>query len=608
MEYDVFWDKVAKETLHWMQPWTHVRLGDFNTEKIQWFVGGKLNVSVNCLDRHLAEKAKQIAIFWEGDDPSESVQLTFKELHQQVCQMANVLKKLGLKKGDVVGICMPMIPESLVAMLAATRIGAVHMVVFAGFSAQSLRERLIDSKAKLVITADGYQRGGKAISLKAKVDEALVDLGLKTLVIQVSKEPIAWNKQCDFWWHELQGEASLVCEPELMDAEDPLFILYTSGSTGKPKGLVHTTGGYLVQVAYSFQKVFACKKEDVFWCTADIGWITGHSYLVYGPLSQGISTLIFAGIPTYPTAARFWEVIDKYKVQVFYTAPTAIRSLRQAGDKWLETSSRQSLRLLGSVGEPINPEVWRWYYEVVGQSRCPIVDTWWQTETGAIMISPQSPFSRQQKPGAASTPLPGIDPVLLDDKEKELKGASEGLLAIQKPWPALARTILHDHKRYLKTYFHNGYYLTGDGASRDKEGDYWIKGRIDDVVNVSGHRLGIAEIESALVAHKAVAEAAVVSVLDEIKGEAIYAFVTLKQGEKADQILEKALIEQVKKAIGSIAKPDTIRFVDDLPKTRSGKIMRRILRKIARKSVQNLEELGDISTLANPKAVEVLMG
>lgn len=601
-----FWTDVAGQTVDWMQPWNTTLTGNFNEGNITWFKGGLLNASVNCLDRHLPHKGNQLAIIWEGDSETEQRKLTFAELHQEVCQMANVLKQLGVRKGDVVGIYLPMIPEAAIAMLASARIGAVHTVVFAGFSAQSLKQRLEASDCHYLITANAYMRGGKKINLKAQADEGCTGLTIKKLVVQHQQDPVAFNEQQDYWWHELKKEVAKECTPEPMDAEDPLFILYTSGSTGKPKGVVHTTGGYLVQAAYTHQLIFNCSREEVYWCTADVGWITGHSYVVYGPLCNGITTLMYLGIPTWPDAARNWQIVDRYQVAVFYTAPTAIRSLMRAGDQWLDSSSRASLRLLGSVGEPINPEVWNWYQQQVGQGRCPIVDTWWQTETGTIMLSPRADDATS-KPGAACQPIPGVVAVLLDEHKKEITGVGEGNLAIKYPWPSIARTIAGDHERYRSTYFSKGYYISGDGAKRDAEGDYWITGRIDDVLNVSGHRLGTAEIESALVSHAQVAEAAVVGIPHELKGQGIYAFVTLKQGIRADDHLKEELINQVKKEISSIAKPDVIRFANDLPKTRSGKIMRRILRKIAASEIERIEELGDLSTLANPHVVEELL-
>lgn len=598
-----FWAEIAAQTVDWMKPWDTSLTGGFVAGHVEWFKGGLLNVSANCLDKHLPHKANHPAIIWEGDNETEQRTLSFNELHAEVCRMSNVLKALQVSKGDVVGIYLPMIPEAAIAMLACARIGAIHTVVFAGFSPQALRQRLEASNCKCLITADTYQRGGKQTHLKKQADEACVGLDITTLLIDNEQTP---SRNNGHRWHALKQTVAATCDPEPMDAEDPFFILYTSGSTGKPKGVVHTTGGYLVQVAYTHQLLFNCRAEDVFWCTADVGWITGHSYVVYGPLCNGITTLMHQGVPTWPDAARNWRIVDKHQVSVFYTAPTAIRALMRAGDEWLASSSRQSLRLLGSVGEPINPEAWQWYYQQVGQSRCPVIDTWWQTETGAIMLSPRAD-DQIAKPGAACQPIPGIVPVLLNDKGEEIAHAGDGFLAIKYPWPAMARTIAGDHQRYRDTYFADGYYITGDGAQRDDEGDFWITGRVDDVLNVSGHRLGTAEIESALVAHLHVAEAAVVGIPHDIKGQGIHAYVILKQGVQTNDALLLALIEQVKNTIGAIAKPDVLQCVNDLPKTRSGKIMRRILRKIASKEVTNLQELGDLSTLANPQSVEELL-
>ena len=600
-----FWQQVAQETVEWIRPWDNVLSGNLHDGAVRWFSGAQLNVSVNCIDRHLPHKAQHPAIIWQGDEEQQSRILSFAQLHEEVCRMANALKKLGVHKGDVVAIYLPMIPEAAIAMLACARIGAIHTVVFAGFSAHSLRQRLIAADCRCLITSHSFQRGGKTIAAKAAIAEAKHGLNLSTILIpqHASASILGTNEYC---WHELRQTVSNQCLPETMAAEDPLFILYTSGSTGQPKGLVHTTGGYLVQTTYTHQLIFACQGHEVFWCTADIGWITGHSYVVYGSLSNGITSLMYEGIPTWPEPDRNWRIIDKYQVNVFYTAPTAIRSLMNAGDQWLDSSQRNSLRLLGSVGEPINPEAWQWYFQKVGKKRCAIVDTWWQTETGAIMLSPRA-TDQSFKPGAARQPIPGIVPVLLDRQGQELSGATEGLLAIKYPWPSMARTIAGDHALYCTTYLANGYYLTGDGARRDEEDDYWITGRIDDVINVSGHRLGTAEIESALIIHPAVAEAAVVGIPHDIKGQGIYAYVVLKHHIKADSVLAEDLITTVKTEIGAIAKPDVIRFVADLPKTRSGKIMRRILRKIAGKEVNKIDELGDLSTLANPHIVESLL-
>lgn len=601
-----FWDETAKRVVQWDKPWHTLLSGGFEQGDVQWFLGGKLNVSSNCLDRHLPHHHHKTAIIYEGDEPSQTAHITFGALHQDVCRMANVLKSLNITKGSRVGIYLPMIPEAAIAMLACARIGAVHTVVFAGFSPQSLKMRLEAAECSLLITANAYQRGGKSFALKAQADEATLSLALKTLVIAHTDAPCPFDPARDVWWHEAREHVSADCEAQPMDAEDPLFILYTSGSTGKPKGLVHTTGGYLVQAAFSHDHLFQCQQDDVFWCTADIGWITGHTYVIYGALCNGVTTLMFSGVPNWPTPARCFEIIDAHHVSVFYTAPTAIRALKRAGDQWLDSSHRDSLRLLGSVGEPINPEVWEWYKKAVGKNRCPIIDTWWQTETGAAMLAPPS-ITHREKPGAACQPLPGIYPVLLDEQFNEVEGEGSGALAIRHPWPAIARTVLGSHARYKASYFKNGYYLTGDGSHRDKEGDYWITGRLDDVLNVSGHRIGSAEIENVVVQHPKVAEAAAIGLPHDIKGEAIALFVSLKPGQTLDDTLVTALQALIVKSIGKIAKPDTIQAVSDLPKTRSGKIMRRILRKIASHEAQTIEELGDLSTLANPEIVEKLL-
>ncbi len=596
-----FWSEIATQYIDWIQPWNSICSGEFENGDVAWFRGGLLNVSVNCLDRHLPYKAQQPAIIWEGDEDNDQITLNFAQLHAEVCRMSNAFKQLGVKKGDVVGIYLPMIPEAAIAMLACARIGAVHTVVFAGFSSQSLKNRLVDSQCTFLVTANAYTRGGTLFLLKEQADSACIDLPIQCLIIKSHSVAVAFDKKKDHWWHEIRSSCSPQCDPEPMEAEDPLFILYTSGSTGQPKGLVHTTGGYLVQVAYTHQLVFGCNETDVFWCTADVGWITGHSYLVYGPLCNGITTLMYSGIPTWPNAGRYWQIIDRHRVTVLYTSPTAIRTLKRAGDDWLKHSSRTSLRLLGSVGEPINPEAWSWFHQKVGHKRCPIVDTWWQTETGSIMISPD--ITKVQKPGAAGQPIPGLVVTLLDEHDKELLGVAQGTLAIKYPWPAMARTILGDHRRYLQTYFSKGYYQTGDGAKRDAGGDYWITGRVDDVLNVSGHRLGTAEIESALASHASVAEAAVVGIPHDIKGQGIYAFICLKHDAHVDFTQLKQHVSEV---LSPIAKPDVIQFVSDLPKTRSGKIMRRILRKIASQEVKTPEEFGDLSTLANPQIIEAL--
>ncbi len=606
---DLFWEMIASR-LGWRTRWNNVNNSDFCTGVIRWFLGGELSVAENCLDRHLSTQPDKIAIIWESDDGKESRLITYRELHHDVCKAANALVAMGVNAGDRVTIYLPMIPEAAISMLACARIGAVHSVVFGGFSAQSLQGRIIDAGSRIVITADEGLRGGKHIPLKATVDEAIEGTKVeKILVVQRTGVDIAFNRGRDVWWHEALAMASAEFPVQFFDAEHPLFILYTSGSTGKPKGLLHTCGGYLVWAAYTHQEIFDLKPDDIFWCTADIGWVTGHTYTLYAPLANGATMLMFEGVPNYPDPSRFWQVVDKYKVTIFYTAPTAIRALMREGDEWVKKSSRKSLRILGSVGEPINPEAWRWYNETVGERRLPIVDTWWQTETGATLISPLAGKTKT-KPGSATLPLPGIKPVLLDEQGKEIEGKGEGALCIAEPWPGLARTIYGDHERYRQTYFapYDGYYCTGDGARRDEDGYYWITGRMDDVLNVSGHRLGTAEIESALVAHAKVAEAAVVGVPHDIKGEGIYAYVTLNgdvdiSGDKEDHI-RLELKAWVRAQIGAIAMPDFIQFAPQLPKTRSGKIMRRILRKIA---AGQTDQLGDTSTLLNPEAVEMLV-
>ncbi|MFN3920289.1 MAG: acetate--CoA ligase [Methylohalobius sp.] len=604
---DGFWAEQAERFVTWQQKWKTVSDWDFTAVRIRWFEGGQLNACFNCLDRHLETRGDQLALLWESDDPQTSRTLTYRELHAEVAKFANVLKQHGVAKGDRVCIYLPMIPEAAIAMLACARIGAVHSVVFGGFSAEALHERIQDAKAKILITADEGLRGGKRIPLKANADQALSHCPEVTAVIVVRRSgaAVSWQTGRDVWYHEAMATASAQCEPEIMDAEDPLFILYTSGSTGKPKGVLHTTGGYLVYAAMTHRYVFDYREGEVYWCTADVGWITGHTYLLYGPLCNGAITLMFEGIPTWPQPDRFWQVVDKHQVNIFYTAPTAIRALMRCGDDYVKRTSRRSLRILGSVGEPINPEAWEWYYHVVGEGRCPIVDTWWQTETGGILITPL-PGATPLKPGSATLPFFGIEPVILDDKNHELEGAAEGILAIKRSWPGQARTLYGNHERFVETYFKPfpGHYFTGDGARRDADGYYWITGRVDDVLNVSGHRLGTAEIESALVAHPAVAEAAVVGYPHAIKGQGIYAFVILKAGAEASEALKQALIDQVAREIGPIAKPDVIQFAPDLPKTRSGKIMRRILRKIA---AGQISDLGDISTLADPSVVEQLI-
>ncbi len=604
-----FWREHAGR-IEWFEPFKTVKDTSFAPDDlhVRWFEGGKLNVAYNCLDRHLEKRADQTALIFEPDEPDEpSRQITYAELHAEVCRFANVLKAHGVQKGDRVTIYLPMIPEVAAAMLACARIGAVHSVVFAGFSPDALADRILDGDSTIVLTSDEGRRGGKRVPLKANVDKALercprVDT---VIVVRHTGAEIAWTEGRDVWYHEARASVSDSCPYEVMDAEDPLFILYTSGSTGKPKGLLHTTGGYLVYTSMTHQYVFDYHDGDVYWCTADVGWITGHSYIVYGPLANGATQVLFEGVPTYPDASRFWEVVDKHKVNQFYTAPTAIRALMRLGDEFVTRTDRSSLRLLGTVGEPINPEAWRWYYEVVGKGRCPIVDTWWQTETGGILITPL-PGAIPMKPGSATVPFFGVQPEIVNEKGEVLVGEAEGMLVMKDAWPSLARTVYGNHDRYVKTYFSmfEGKYFTGDGCRRDGDGYYWITGRVDDVINVSGHRMGTAEIESALVAHDAVAEAAVVGFPHEIKGQGIYCFVTLKEGVEPGEELRQELIQHVRKTIGPIAKPDYIQFAPALPKTRSGKIMRRILRKIA---ANDFENLGDTSTLADPAVVDDLI-
>ena len=604
---DTFWAEQAKGFLDWIKPWHTVQSSDINTGAAQWFAGGQLNVSYNCIDRHLAQRADQPAFIWEGDDPAKSAKITYRQLHQNVSRLANVLKIRGVKKGDRVCIYMPMIPEAAYAMLACTRIGAVHSVVFGGFSPDALRDRILDADCRTVITADEGVRGGKPVALKQNVDKALASCpNVSTvLVVERTGADLIWVKDRDLKYQQALDAASDDCPPEPMDAEDPLFILYTSGSTGKPKGVLHTTGGYLLQAAMTFKYVLDYRDGEVFWCTADVGWVTGHSYIVYGPLANGATSLIFEGVPSYPDSSRFWQVIDKHQVNIFYTAPTALRALMREGHGPLENTSRASLRLLGSVGEPINPEAWDWYFNAVGEQRCPIVDTWWQTETGGIMLSPLV-SARRIKPGCATQPMFGVQPVLLDEQGKEFSGAGSGVLAIKASWPGQIRGVYHDRQRMIDTYFkpYPGYYFTGDGARRDEDGDYWITGRIDDVINVSGHRIGTVEVESALVLHDQVAEAAVVGYPHDVKGQGIYAFVTPMNGVEPNDALKKHLLELVSKEIGSFAKPELIQWAPALPKTRSGKIMRRILRKIA---CNELDSLGDTSTLADPSVVDGLI-
>jgi acetyl-CoA synthetase len=604
---DKFWGEQGKR-LHWVKPYTKVKNTSFKGEvSIKWYEDGTLNAAYNCIDRHLATRPDQTAILWEGDSPAEHKHISYAELYENVCRLANVMKAQGVKKGDRVTIYLPMIPEAAYAMLACARIGAVHSVVFGGFSPDSLIGRIQDCGSTYVITADEGLRGGRKVPLKANTDEALKSCpGVKTvLVVRRTGGSIGWKEGRDVWFHEAMGAASADCPPAVMSAEDPLFILYTSGSTGKPKGVLHTTGGYLVYTAMTHQYVFDYHDGDIYWCTADVGWVTGHSYIVYGPLANGATTLMFEGVPNYPDASRFWQVIDKHKVNIFYTAPTAIRALMREGDHFVTKTSRTSLKLLGSVGEPINPEAWLWYYRVVGNSKVPIVDTWWQTETGGILISPL-PGATTLKPGSATLPFFGVKPQLVDGEGKILEGATEGNLCITDSWPGQMRTVFGDHKRFVETYFSTfpGKYFTGDGARRDEDSYYWITGRVDDVINVAGHRLGTAEVESALVANTKVAEAAVVGYPHDIKGQGIYAYVTLKLGIEPTEELRKELGQWVRKQIGPIATPDLIQWAPGLPKTRSGKIMRRILRKIA---ANEHTQLGDTSTLADPGVVKDLV-
>jgi acetyl-CoA synthetase len=609
-----FWGEVA-DGFHWKKRWTKVREYDFkNSISIKYFLGAQTNITYNALDRHLERRGDRTAILWEGNEPGEDGKLTYRQLYAEVCKFANVLKSLGVRKGDRVSIYMPMVRELAVAMLACARIGAVHSIVFGGFSPDSLSDRIIDSGCRVLITADGVFRGAKVITLKANADEAMRLASRQGVTIRAcvvlqrvgpSHAPVCMETGRDRWWHEVMKDASPDCPPEWMDSEDPLFILYTSGSTGKPKGVLHTIGGYMVHAATTFRHVFDYHEGDIFWCTADIGWVTGHSYIVYGPLCTGATTLMFEGIPTYPDAGRFWDVVDKYKVNTFYTAPTAIRAIMRDGDEPVKSRNLSSLRLLGTVGEPINPEAWMWYHRVVGKERCPIVDTWWQTETGGILITPL-PGATPTKPGSATLPYFGVKPVILDDRNQRLEGPCTGALFIEEPWPGIMRTVFGQPERFKDTYFSRapGLYFTGDGCRRDEDGYYWITGRIDDVINVSGHRLGTAEVESALVSHTAVAEAAVVGYPHEIKGQGIYAFVTLKTGYEYTDVLKKDLGLQVRKEIGAHAAPDVIHWAPGLPKTRSGKIMRRILRKIAE---NQLDQIGDTTTLADPSVVEHLV-
>jgi len=606
-----FWGRIGQR-LDWIKPYTKVKDVSFHADDlhIRWFHDGQLNLSANCLDRHLATRGDKTAILWEGDDPSESRAISYRELHEQVCRAANMLKHLGVKKGDRITIYLPMIPEAAIAMLACARIGAVHSVVFGGFSPDSLAGRIADCGSTLIITADEGLRGGKKVALKVNVDEALARPGTTSvetvLVVKRTGTPVNMQAPRDRSWEALMAAQDAQCVPEAVDAEDPLFILYTSGSTGKPKGVLHTTGGYGVFASYTHECVFDVRDDDVYWCTADVGWVTGHSYIVYGPLANGATSLMFEGVPNYPDSGRFWQVIDKHKVTLFYTAPTAIRALMREGEEPVRKWKRSSLRLLGSVGEPINPEAWEWYWRVVGDGRCPIVDTWWQTETGGILITPL-PGAIDQKPGSATKPFFGVTPAIVDAAGTVLGGEAEGNLVLTDSWPGQMRTVYGDHARFIDTYFRTypGTYFTGDGARRDADGYYWITGRVDDVINVSGHRLGTAEVESALVAHPKVAEAAVVGCPHDIKGQGIYAYVTLKAGEQPSDALRKGLIAWVRKEIGPIATPDYLQWAPGLPKTRSGKIMRRILRKIAENAP---DQLGDISTLADPGVVQNLVG
>ena len=598
-----FWAEQAEQFLLWSKRWDSVMNCDYLTGHIRWFEGGELNVSVNCLDRHLETRADQVAIIWEGDDHSQDKKITYRELFESVCQFANVLKSLGVKKGDRVCIYLPMISEAATVMLACTRVGAVHSIVFGGFSAEALKDRILDSDCQFVVCADEGYRGGKTLPIKANVDLAAQSCPnlKKVIVIKNTGNPVALDAARDIDYYEAMQKASVDCPPEPMGAEDPLFILYTSGSTGQPKGVLHTTGGYLLFAAMTHKYIFDYHDGDIYWCTADIGWITGHTYMIYGPLCNGATTLLFEGVPTYPEADRFWRVIDKHHVNIFYTAPTAIRALMAQGDEFVTRTDRSSLRILGSVGEPINPEAWEWYYHVVGQGRCPIMDTWWQTETGGILITPL-PGVTALKPGSATLPFFGVKPEIMDTVGTIREGVAEGVLVIGRSWPGQARTVYGDHQRFIDTYLKNypGYYFTGDGARRDEEGYFWITGRVDDVINVSGHRMGTAEIESALVLHELVAEAAVVGYPHDIKGQGIYAYVTLNVGVEPSEALRKELVALVRKEIGAIANPDIIQWAPGLPKTRSGKIMRRILRKVA---ANELDNLGDTSTLADPSVV-----
>ena len=600
-----FWADMANEHVHWFRKWDKVADWRFDGDVgIRWFDGAKVNVSYNCLDRHLAERGDKPAILWEGDEPGEERRITFRELHAEVCRFANVLKSRGVRKGDRVCVYMPMVPEAAVAMLACARIGAVHSVVFGGFSPDALRDRILDSDCRVVVTADEGPRGGRNVPLKGNTHQALESCPdtHTCIVVRRTGNEVPWREGRDLWYHEAMADASPDCPAEALDAEDPLFILYTSGSTGQPKGVQHSQAGYLLYTTLTFKYIFDYHEGDVFWCTADVGWVTGHSYVVYSPLSNGATTVMFEGVPNHPDFGRFWEICDKLGVNVFYTAPTAIRALMGQGDHFVKRSGRKSIRVLGTVGEPINPEAWEWYYHVVGDARCPIVDTWWQTETGGILITPL-PGCTRLKPGSATRPFFGIEPVLVDPEGNELEGAAEGALCVKRSWPGQMRTVFGDHERFVQTYFSTfeGLYMTGDGARRDEDGYYWITGRVDDVINVSGHRMGTAEVESALVLHPTVSEAAVVGCPHEIKGQGIYAYVTLNAGTEGSDALKKELVGLVRKEIGPIASPDAIQFAPGLPKTRSGKIMRRILRKVA---ANEIDDLGDTSTLAEPAVVD----
>ncbi|MDR2857140.1 MAG: acetate--CoA ligase [Novosphingobium sp.] len=607
-EPEAFWREETAR-LDWIRPWTELSDCSFDEDTfgIAWFADGTLNVSANCLDRHLAEHGETLAIIWEGDDPAQQRKLTYRELHGEVCRFANALKRLGARRGDRITLYLPMIPEAAIAMLACSRIGAIHSVVFGGFSPEALAGRIQDCDSRIVVTADGGMRGGKVVPLKANVDEALNHCTSveAVLVVDHAQNAIHIEEGRDFWWHDEREMASADCPPEEMGAEDPLFILYTSGSTGKPKGVLHTTGGYLTWAAMTHHYVFDYRPGEVYWCAADIGWVTGHSYVVYGPLANAATVMMFEGVPNYPDHSRFWQIVDRHQVNIFYGAPTALRALMREGDGWVKQTSRKSLRLLGTVGEPINPEAWEWYWRVVGEGRCPIVDTWWQTETGAAMITGM-PGAIAMKPGSASLPMFAVVPEIVDGEGKVLEGATEGNLCITRSWPGQMRTVWGDQRRFFQTYFstYPGRYFTGDGCRRDEDGYYWITGRVDDVINVSGHRMGTAEVESALVAHARVAEAAVVGMPHDIKGQGIYAYVTLNAGEPESEDVRRELIQWVRHEIGPIATPDVIHFAPALPKTRSGKIMRRILRKIAENDISNL---GDVSTLADPGVVDILV-